>query len=88
MGTRLTNGALRELLLNLGFEAGGITEKNNQVFRHPSSDCVLLLPSNKLDEPPRPADIAGIKAELADYGLLAADLFDRYEKSGRLPATT
>lgn len=47
---RLTNHLLRQLLVRLGFQQGDIAAKNLRVFRHPESDCILLLPENKSSE--------------------------------------
>lgn len=85
MTTRLTNQTLRRLLLELGFEQEGITENNNRVFRHPESDCILLLPENKSNEAPRPADIIAVKADLAAFDHLSHEAFDQFIVEGTLP---
>ncbi len=86
MAHPLTNRVLRERLLVLGFRQGGVTEKNNRVYRHPHSDCLLLLPENRSDEPPRPADLVGIQADLADFGHVRKDAFEHFMLLGKLPA--
>ena len=86
MAAALTNRVLRERLLGLGFEQGGISEKNNRVYRHPESDCLLLLPENKTDEPPRPTDLVGVQADLADFGHVPRDAFEHFMLHGELPA--
>jgi hypothetical protein len=86
MARRLTNKMLNQLLLNLGFEAGQVTEKNHRIWRHPESGCTLFLPANKMQESPRPADLIGIKAHLALHGHLDEDAFDYFAAEGSLPA--
>lgn len=88
MAYPLTNRLLRERLLALGFEQGGLTEKNNRVYRHPESDCLLLLPENKSDERARPADLAGVQADLADFGHVPREAFEPFMLQGKLPAAT
>jgi hypothetical protein len=83
----LTNHLLRQLLVELGFEQGAVTAKNHRVFRHPESGCVLFLPENRLSERPRPADVVGIRADLAYRGHLDEETFDRFVEEGKLPAT-
>ena len=83
----LTNHLLRQLLVELGFEHGDVTAKNHRVFRHPDSGCTLFLPENRLSERPRPADLVGIRADLAYRGHLDEDAFDRIVVDGELPAT-
>ena len=82
----LTNNSLKQLLVDLGFELGDVTAKNQRVFRHPESGCVLLLPDNKLAKPPRPADLVGIRGDLAYRGHLDEEAFDRFVEEGELPA--
>lgn len=86
--TKLTNLLLRQLLTHLGFQPGDVNAKNLRVFRHPDSGCILFLPENKQQYPPRPADIAGVKAQLAYQGHLDEVTFDRFCEEGKLPVTT
>ena len=81
----LTNSILRQLLADLGFELGEVTAKNRRTFRHPESGCILLLPENKLSEPPRPADLMAIRGHLAYQGHLDEDAFDCFVDEGKLP---
>lgn len=81
----LTNQMLFELLANLGFAGGRPTPKNHRVWRHPESACTLLLPANKTHEPPRPADIVGIKAQLDLHGHLDEEAFEVFVTQGKLP---
>jgi hypothetical protein len=85
MAHRLTNKLLARLLSDLGFEPGEATEKNHRVWRHPDSGCTLLLPVNKTREPPRPADLIGIRAQLDLHGHLDEEGFDAFAAEGRLP---
>lgn len=82
---RPTNRLLRQLLTQLGFQQRDITAKNLRVFRHPGSNCILLLPENKSLEAARPADVVGIKGQLDYRGHLDEKAFDRFCEEGRLP---
>ena len=82
----LTNKALTQILLKLGFERGHVTEMHQQVWRHPESACTLFLPANKATEAPRPADLVGLKAQLDLHGHLDEEGFDLFAAEGRLPA--
>jgi hypothetical protein len=84
----LTNNLLKQLLIELGFEPGAVTAKKHRVFRHPESGCTLFLPENKQSEPPRPADLVGIRADLAYQGHLDEESFDHFAQEGELPAAT
>ncbi|NUQ65330.1 MAG: hypothetical protein HUU20_22920 [Pirellulales bacterium] len=81
----LTNQVLGQLLRELGFAPGDVTEKNHRVWRHPQSGCTLLLPANKTTELARPADIVGIKAQLHLQGHLDEAAFDLFATEGNLP---
>ena len=83
---QLTNKSLTELLEKLGFKAGKVTDKNNLIWEHPESGCILALPTNKVDEAPRPADIVGVRTQLDLQGHLDEQLFDFYVANGTLPA--
>ncbi len=39
-------------------------------WEHPKSGCVLTLPKNNVDEPPRPGDVVGIRTQLDMHGHL------------------
>jgi hypothetical protein len=86
MATRLTNESLGRLLLDLGFQQGETTGKNQRFWRHSQSGCVLILPTNKTSEAPRPADIVGMRAQLALHGHLDEEAFDFFAAEGQLPA--
>ncbi len=83
---KLTNKVLRELLVELGFERGQVTDKKHRVFRHPESGCTLLLPNNKSANAPRPADLVGVKTHLACQGHLDEEAFDHFVSAGKLPS--
>jgi len=85
---RLTNELLNQLLLQLGFEAGDVTEKHHRVWRHPSSGCTLLLPANKAQESPRPAILLAVQAQLDQQGHLKPEAFQFFAVEGRLPVGT
>ena len=82
---RLTYKLLNQLLANLGFQRGDVTERNHRVWRHPVSGCTLVLPDNKSLETPRPADLVGIQAQLDQQGHMDEDAFHRFASSGKLP---
>jgi len=86
MARPLTNGMLNQLLADLGFKPGAVTKKNHRVWRHPESDCTLLLPANKTDEAPRPADVDGVKVHLDVQGHLDEKTFESFVAEGRLPS--
>jgi len=88
MATRLTNQLLNQLLSDLGFQPGEVSKKNHRAWRHPESGCVLFLPVNKLAEVPRPADIVGIRDQLALHGHLDEDVFDVFAAEGKLPTSS
>ncbi len=81
----LTNQMLGQLLRDLGFESGDVTEKNHVVWRHPQSGCTLLLPANKALQSVRPADVVGIKAQLDQQGHLEEAAFEVFVAEGELP---
>lgn len=54
-------------------------------WRHPESGCELLLPANKAQESPRPADLVGIKAQLDLQGHLDENAFELFVADGNLP---
>ena len=86
MASRLTNNSLAELLLSLGFQQRDLTGTPHRAWRHPQSGCELVLPANKVMEAPRPANVVGVKAQLALHGHLDEEAFDFFAREGRLPA--
>lgn len=85
MFTRLTNANLVQLLSQLGFKPGEANIRNRRSWQHPESGCQLSLPIDKTDEAPRPADVVGIRAQLAMQGHLEEDEFDFFAAEGELP---
>lgn len=86
MAFKLTNAHLIELLEKLDFKSGDFVNDNYRRWHHPESGCELLLPTNKTNESPRPADLVGIKAQLDLQGHLGEDAFDSFVAEGTLPA--
>ena len=86
MAHQLTNEKLNALLLHLGFQRGDAAKTNICYWRHPDSGCTLLVPENKMQQPPRPADLVGIKAQLDLQGHLDEEAFDLFVAQGTLPA--
>lgn len=85
MRFQLTYKKLNELLTNLGFEPRDVTKTSSRRWRHPESGCTLLLPANKMHDPPRPADLVGIKAQLGLQCHLDEHAFELFVTEGRLP---
>ncbi len=86
MNSNLTNQDLRQLLLDLGFDRKTITKNHSRVFRHPESNCVIVLPDNRNDEAARLADVLGVKDQLAQHGHLDGVTFDQYLTERKLPS--
>jgi hypothetical protein len=82
---QITNKHLSQLLVNLGFERGEVTEKHRVVWRHARAGTVVLLPANKLQETPLPADIVSLRTHLHHQGHLAESEFDQWMREGTLP---
>ena len=85
MNQRITNKLLNQLLLDLGFERGSVTERNVRIWSHPKSGCELLLPNNKTLDRPRAADLEGVRTQLDHQGHLDAAQFDTFLLEGRIP---
>jgi hypothetical protein len=75
---RPTNRHLRQLLLDIGFEARESVEPNCVVFEHPKSNARLLLPANRDQAPAREADILSIRTHLLYRGLIDQATFDAF----------
>lgn len=88
MALQLTNEKLIGLVKQLGFDSGDLVKDNFRRWRHPESGCELLLPANKSQGAPRPADLVGIGAQLAFQGHLDEDAFDLFITEGKLPAAS
>ena len=85
---KLTNKKLGELLAMLGFTPRSVTAKNNVVWEHPESEVTLILPANKVDEPPRPGDVVGVRTQLDIHGHLDEHAFDFFVEQGKLATTS
>ena len=82
-----TNHQLRQLLIDLGFEARNSVEPKCQVFEHSDSKARVLLPLNKDEELAREADVISIRTHLMYRGHLNQEGFDRFVKGGVLRAS-
>lgn len=85
MAFHLTNERLGGLLRSLGFEPRELVKDAFRRWEHPDSGCILLLPANKTQEAPRPADLVGMKAHLELQGHLDAEAFEFFVTEGKLP---
>ena len=84
---RVTNGQLRELLGELGFESRESVEPKCLVLEHPVSKARVLLPSNKDNEDARSADIISIRIHLLYRGHLSQEAFEHFVDHGQLRAS-
>jgi hypothetical protein len=82
-----TNQQLRQLLVNLGFEARQSVEPNCLVFEHADSKARLLMPSNRDEEPAREADVVSTGTHLLYRGHLDQAGFERFMREGTLRAS-
>lgn len=82
-----TNHQLRQLLIDLGFEARNSVEPKCQVFEHSDSKARVLLPLNKDEEPAREADVISIRTHLMYRGHLDQAGFEKFLKEGVLRAS-
>ena len=82
-----TNRQLRQLLLDLRFEARKSVQPNCLVFEHAESKARVLLPSNKDEQPAREADIISIRTHLMYRGHLDQAGFERFMEEGTLKAS-
>ena len=86
MAAKVTNEELRQLLLDLGFAKVQRVANNQRVFRHPESQCVIVLPDNRDKDTARSADVVGVRDHLSHQGHLPEAAFDYYVAEGKLPA--
>jgi hypothetical protein len=82
-----TNHQLRQLLIDLGFEARNSVEPKCLVFEHSESKARVLMPSNKDEEPARDADVTSIRTHLMYRGHMDQADFERFLKEGTLKAS-
>lgn len=71
----ITNQMLTELVRDLGFESGELTEKENRFWHHPDGTTVVL-PNNRNGSAATQADVLTLRGHLDRKGLLAAAKFD------------
>lgn len=71
----ITNQMLTELVRNLGFESGELTEKENRFWHHPDG-TTIVLPNNRNGSAATQADVLTLRGHLDRKGLLPADQFD------------
>ena len=82
-----TNRQLRELLLDLGFEAHKSVDPNCLVLEHAESKARMRMPANRDEEPAREADVISIRTHLMYRGHLDQAGFERFLKEGTLKAS-
>ncbi|MFW6170630.1 MAG: hypothetical protein ACODAD_09080 [Planctomycetota bacterium] len=71
----ITNQMLTELVRDLGFESGELTEKENRFWHHPDG-TTIVLPSNRNGSPATQADVLTLRGHLDRKGLMEAARFD------------
>ena len=82
-----TNHQLRQLLMDLGFEARPSVEPQCLVFEHAESKARILMPSNKDEEPAREADVISARTHLMYRGHLDQAAFEQFLRVGTLKAS-
>ena len=85
MPFELTNEKVHSLLRHLGFQPQELAKPNFWSWTHAESGCTLVLPANRLQESPRPANLIGLRAQLEHQGILHAEAFDLFVENGVLP---
>ena len=71
----ITNKMLSELVRELGFESGELTEKENRFWHHPDGTTVVL-PNNRNGSAATQADVLTLRGHLERKGLMLAAEFD------------
>ena len=71
----ITNKMLAELVRDLGFESGELTEKENRVWHHPNG-TTAVLPDNGNGSSATKADVLTLRGHLDRKGLMPAAEFD------------
>jgi len=72
---KVTNSMLTDLVRDLGFESGDVTEKENRFWHHPDGTTVVL-PNNRNGSAATQADLLTLRGHLDRKGLMAAAEFD------------
>ncbi len=73
---KITFGAMRKLLLDLGFAEKVLPEGQNAFFHQPS-DTLLVFRPYRANEPLDWHALASTKRQLDYHGLLSAEAFER-----------
>ena len=71
----ITNKMLTELVRDLGFKSGELTEKENCFWHHPDGTTVVL-PNNRNGSAATQADLLTLRGHLDRKGLMATAEFD------------
>ncbi len=71
----LTNKMLTELVRELRFESGELTEKENRFWHHPDGTTVVL-PNNRNGSAATQADVLTLRGHLDRKGLMAPAEFN------------
>ena len=72
----ITNKMLTELVRDIGFEGGELTENGNRFWHHPDGTTVVL-PNNRNGSAATQADVLTLRGHLDRKGLMAAAEFDK-----------
>ena len=71
----ITNKMLTELVREMGFESGKLTDKENRFWHHPEGTTVVL-PNNRNGSAATQADVLTLRGHLDRKGLKSAVEFD------------
>ena len=74
---RIPFGALRELLLELGF-CESLQDPDRTRFEHPTTGTVLLFCFHNSNDRLTDRELLVVRRQLVDNGLIEADAFDRF----------
>lgn len=85
---QMTNQSLKDLLAHLGFEKSEGMVKYHRAWRHPETGTLLLLPANKINEPPLSAVLLSVRTHLDANGHLEGAAFDEFVRTGHLPVAS
>jgi hypothetical protein len=80
MKNRIRFGALRRLLLDIGFRE--FSDSQQIVFRHETSDTTFVFRAYRVNDPVTSYNVLEVKDMLASRGLMSADAFeDEFSKA-------
>ncbi len=85
---QITNQDLNFLLIHLGFQPSIESVNQYRAWKHAESNTLILLPANKLHEPPLKADLSSMGYRLDFNGLLTKGEFEEFQQTGKLPVTS